>query len=118
MEYCALGALTDVLTLTRRNVLNEVQSASMCKAMLKALAYLHSTGKMHRDLKPENILLTEHGDPKLADFGVAGAFGPEDKRTTLTGTPYYIAPEILEEDCIGYDETADIWSLGKMKKKK
>lgn len=62
---------------------------------------------MHRDLKPENILFDKAGVLKIADFGTSRY--STGKMNDLKGTPYYIAPEVLEGD---YNEKCDIWSLG------
>eukprot|EP01117_Protostelium_nocturnum_P007591 TRINITY_DN271_c0_g1_i1.p1 TRINITY_DN271_c0_g1~~TRINITY_DN271_c0_g1_i1.p1 ORF type:complete len:630 (+),score=205.34 TRINITY_DN271_c0_g1_i1:185-2074(+) len=112
MEYCGLGALGDVMALSKRKTLVETEIASILRHMLLGLEYMHSLGKIHRDIKPDNVLLNEKGECKLADFGVAGKSSTLEKRSTLTGTPYYIAPEVLKEDESGYDARADVWSLG------
>jgi serine/threonine-protein kinase len=80
--------------------------------LLDALSVAHASGTLHRDVKPSNILLTDGGDAKLADFGIAKSLDDLDLTTTgqLVGTIRYLAPERL------YGQPAspasDLYSLG------
>lgn len=82
----------------------------------QALAVSHSHGVVHCDIKPENILLTGDDQVKILDFGVAKRLPRSDQSTTLeksqtlSGTPGYMAPEVLLENVP--DGRADIFSLG------
>lgn len=110
MEYCGAGSLCDLMAICERT-LKEEQIASVMKMSLQGLAYLHSCKKIHRDIKSGNVLLTHAGDCKLADFGVSAQLTSTlNKRKTVIGTPYWMAPEVLQS--AEYDGKADIWSLG------
>jgi calcium-dependent protein kinase len=92
----------------------EEDAAYIVKQLLSAIMYCHSRGVVHRDIKPENILIdsmTADGkiDIKLIDFGAALFIPPDTKISERSGTPYYIAPEVLSGK---YNEKCDIWSIG------
>uniref|UniRef100_A0A8C9WC78 Mitogen-activated protein kinase kinase kinase kinase n=1 Tax=Scleropages formosus TaxID=113540 RepID=A0A8C9WC78_SCLFO len=112
MEYCAGGSLQDIYHVT--GPLKEKQIAYVCRETLQGLHYLHETGKMHRDIKGANILLTDRGDVKLADFGVAAEITASvAKRKSFIGTPYWMAPEVAAvEKKGGYNHLCDIWAVG------
>ena len=110
MEYCGGGAVDDLMEITE-NTLSEGVIQHIVAASLLGLAYLHANKNIHRDIKAGNILLTEQGMVKLADFGVSAQLASTmSKQNTVIGTPYWMAPEIIQEK--GTRPNADIWSLG------
>uniref|UniRef100_A0A8C1TSE6 Mitogen-activated protein kinase kinase kinase kinase n=1 Tax=Cyprinus carpio TaxID=7962 RepID=A0A8C1TSE6_CYPCA len=112
MEYCGGGSLQDIYQVT--GPLKEKQIAYICRETLQGLNHLHETGKIHRDIKGANILLTDRGDVKLADFGVAAEISASvAKRKSFIGTPYWMAPEVAAvEKKGGYNHLCDIWAVG------
>eukprot|EP01114_Cavostelium_apophysatum_P002590 TRINITY_DN1229_c0_g1_i1.p1 TRINITY_DN1229_c0_g1~~TRINITY_DN1229_c0_g1_i1.p1 ORF type:complete len:972 (-),score=387.36 TRINITY_DN1229_c0_g1_i1:212-3127(-) len=114
MELCDGGAVSDIFQVSNEP-LTEDQIALITRETLKGLIYLHQCGIIHRDIKGANILLCNSGDIKLVDFGVSAELrNPGDRRNTLIGTPYWMAPEVISNKTgnVPYDTKADVWSLG------
>ena len=99
---------------------NEKKAAYIMKQILSAVNYLHSKGIVHRDIKPENILVQNNDKKKnknnideihikLIDFGASNFINKNEILTLKVGSPYYIAPEVLNKH---YTEKCDIWSSG------
>lgn len=113
MEFMSGGCLTEVLEQFDYVQMNEAQMAYVCAQTLKALMYIHSLHRIHRDIKSDNILLGEDGSVKTADFGYAAQLTQkQQKRNTVVGTPYWMAPELIRGH--DYGTKVDIWSLGIM----
>lgn len=107
MEYLEGGALTDIVTHSR---MDEEQIATVCKQVLKALAYLHSQGVIHRDIKSDSILLAADGRVKLSDFGFCAQVSQElPKRKSLVGTPYWMSPGLINTN--SYDSLEILYLL-------
>lgn len=109
LELMVGGCLTDVVSPEFPMV--ERHMAYVCKGMLMGLAFLHRQYRLHRDIKSDNVLVNFDGEVKLADFGFAiNLTSEESKRTSVVGTPYWMAPELIKGH--KYDSKVDIWSLG------
>ena len=113
MEYCSAGSMSDLIeALNASAPMPEECIRAVCASIVLGLEYLHGVANVcHRDIKCGNVLLTELGHIKLADFGVSAELNNTvNKRKTLTGSPFWMAPEVIQES--HYDGRADVWSLG------
>lgn len=111
MEYCDGGTLRDRL---RERPLPPREAAALAAKLAGALAHAHAAGVLHRDLKPSNVLLTAAGEPKLADFGLAGSTAGAGELTRvgeIAGSPSYLAPECLAADARP-TIAVDVYGLG------
>ncbi|KAM3654289.1 serine/threonine-protein kinase PAK 3-like [Ammospiza maritima maritima] len=87
------GVLSDIVSQT---CLSEDEMAAISRECLQGLDFLHSNDVIHRDVKSDNILLRTDGSVKLADFGLATQLTPEQsRRCSVTGTPWWMAPEVV-----------------------
>jgi len=109
MEYLPKGTLREAIDagLSPRQVL------SVLAQLAGGLAEMHARGIIHRDLKPTNIMVRDDGTMAIADFGIAKRLEARSDRTRhgeLYGTPYYIAPELIEGQPAS--PRSDLYSLG------
>lgn len=112
LELCSGGELFD--RIIEAGHFTEKQAAHLMMQTLSGIYYCHQIGICHRDIKPENFLFynkdpIEKSTLKIIDFGLSCSFTPGQVLKTKAGTPYYVAPQVLEGK---YDQACDLWSCG------
>ena len=113
-EYCAGGSVATLMRPTAPGGLQEKWIIPILREVAEALYWVHGQGIIHRDIKCANVLVTEVGNVQLCDFGVAGVIETKlDKRTTVVGTPHWMAPELFDPSA-SYGTEVDIWAFGAM----
>ncbi|KAL9055416.1 MAG: hypothetical protein Q9206_003149 [Seirophora lacunosa] len=121
LELCPNGSIQEMVRARKGISLPEVRRFVI--QLCGAIKYMHTRNVIHRDLKMGNLFLDRDLNVKIGDFGLAAVLvnpgeheGSHTKatlrRTTLCGTPNYIAPEILDKGKRGHDLKVDIWALG------
>jgi serine/threonine protein kinase len=106
MEYANAGTLS---LLARQRVCDEVAIPFSALKILKSIQFMHRKGWHHRDLKAENIFLSDDGQVKLGDLGLAARFGGDIAFNKVVGTPHWMAPEVA--DNAEYSSASDVWRL-------
>ncbi|CAD8087698.1 unnamed protein product [Paramecium primaurelia] len=109
-EYLRGGELFD--RIQKAKSFSEADAVRYMKQVISAVAYCHSNNIVHRDLKPENIIFAsedQYSTLKVIDFGTSRKFDKNQNMSKRLGTPYYIAPEVLQKK---YNEKCDVWSCG------
>ena len=112
MEYIQGGNIYSYVPKNGIRTISTQQVASIIKDVISATYFLHNMVPpiIHRDIKPENVLLASGMQAKLTDFGWSNYMQGDYKRTTVCGTPIYLAPEMINNT--GHDEKVDIWCIG------
>lgn len=111
-EYCAGGSVASLMRPT--GGLPEKWIIPILREVAEAVYWVHRQGIIHRDIKCANVLVTEVGGVQLCDFGVAGIMETKfDKRSTVTGTLQWMAPELFDST-VSYGIEVDIWAFGSM----
>ena len=111
MEYVAGQTLRDVLN--REAPMAPSRALEIMEPVFAALAVAHDAGLVHRDVKPENVLISERGQIKVADFGLAKAISSQTSTATqglLIGTVSYLPPELVMSGKA--DARSDVYSAG------
>jgi len=111
MEYVEGQTLRDVLN--REAPVEPARCLDMMEPVLAALAAAHDAGLVHRDVKPENVLISDRGQIKVADFGLAKAVSSQTSTATqglLIGTVSYLPPELVVSGKA--DARSDVYSAG------
>lgn len=103
----------DLFTFLNERVVSKNEKLELCKKICEAVKFIHSNGVVHRDIKLENILVRKNGEELvLADFGFSTDLVTERSeisRRYKTGSPLYMAPELIIEEPYPY-RTPDFWA--------
>ena len=112
MEYIEGQTLAELIA--SEGHLTPEESVDVASEVAAALGFAHRNGTVHRDVKPGNIMINQNGQVKVADFGIARAFGGNDDELTQTGsvmgTASYFSPEQAQGKPV--DPRSDLYSLG------
>ena len=111
-EYCAGGSVSTLMKAVGR--LHEKWIVPLLREVAEGISWIHKHGILHRDIKSANVLVTEQGAVQLCDFGVAAVVQTRlDKRSTITGSLHWMAPELFDPGA-KYGTEVDIWAFGSM----
>ncbi|KAM6974427.1 death-associated protein kinase 2 isoform 2-T2 [Tautogolabrus adspersus] len=111
LELVSGGELFDFIA-GKENLL-ESEAIEFMKQILEALRFMHAKNIVHLDLKPENMMLSDkssHPIVKLIDFGLAQRLRQGEEYRSTSGTPQYIAPEVINSEPLS--TATDMWSIG------
>lgn len=118
MELISLGSVAELAEAYKKKEerMPETMIAYILKNIITAVQHLHQAHVIYRDVKGMNVLITKDGNIKLVDFGqCAHVDSTMGKRNTAVGTPYWMAPEVVEceqKQDVDYDNRCDVWALG------